>query len=126
MVHIKSNKIQFATGLLPVMLSIIFLVNHSWIILLLCILSMFIVIATVPLFKHREILFMFVLVAATGLPINIGLSCWLISEEIIGVGFLIGDILWGAFICCALFSAEEILFGVMTRILWKKQYKIKI
>lgn len=120
------NKIQLAVGVLPAVLSVSFLVNQSWTTLLFCILSLFTIIGIVPIFKKRESLYMFVLVGIAGLPINIRLTYWLVSEEFISSGFLIGDILWGALLCCMFFSVEEIVFGVITRMIWKKQYKIKI
>ena len=122
----RINKIQLAVGVLPAMLSISFLINQSWIILLFCILSLFAIIGIVPIFKRRESLYMFILVGIAGLPINIRLSYWLVSEEFISSGFLVGNILWGALLCCVFFSVEEITFGVITRMIWKKQYKIKI
>ncbi len=122
----RINKIQLAVGVLPAMLSISFLINQSWIILLFCILSLFAIIGIVPIFKRRESLYMFILVGIAGLPINIRLSYWLVSEEFISSGFLVGNILWGTLLCCVFFSVEEITFGVITRMIWKKQYKIKI
>ena len=122
----KTNRIQIVLGALPTILSVGFLVKQSWLILLLCVLSLFIIVGIVPLFKRRESLYMFILVGIAGLPINIRLSYWLVSEEFISSGFLIGNILWVALLCCVFFSVEEIVFGVITRMIWKRQYKIKI
>ncbi len=69
---------------------------------------------------------MFVFVAIVGLPINIWLSYTLVSEDIVSSGFLIGDIVWGALLFFIFISIEEIVFGLITRMIWKKQYKIKI
>lgn len=120
------KKIQIALGVLPAVLSVGFLVNQSWLFLLICVLSLFIIVGIVPVFKRRESLYMFILVGIAGLPINIRLSYWLVSEEFISSGFLVGNILWGALLCCVFFSVEEIVFGVVTRFIWKKQYKIKL
>lgn len=100
--------------------------NHSWLLLMLCVLSLFIIVGVVPVFKRRESLYMFILVGIAGLPINVRLSYWLVSEEFISSDFLVGNILWGALLCCVFFSVEEIVFGVLTRLIWKKQYKIKL
>ena len=121
-----TNIIQLSAGTLPVILSVAFLVKQSWLMLLFCILSLFAVIAFVPLFKRRESLYMFIFTGLVGLPINVRLAYWLISEEFIYPGSFIGSILWGAFLCCVFFSVEEIAFGVITRMIWKRQYKIKI
>ena len=122
----RTNKIQIALGVLPTVLSVGFLVNQSWLILLFCILSLFIIVGVVPVFKRRENLYMFILVGIAGIPINIRLSYWLVSEEFISSGLLLGNILWIALLCCVFFSVEEIVFGVLTRLIWKKQYKIKL
>lgn len=125
-VNKKVRNIQLIIGLLPTVLSVAFLAKQSVTLLLLCVLSLFIIVGTVPLFKKRESLFMFILVAVAGLPVNIRLAYWLVFDGIISSGFLIGDILWVAFLCCVLFSVEEIAFGVITRMIWKKQYRLKV
>lgn len=125
-VNKRSDNIQLAIGSLPAILSTAFLINQSWLILLIGVLSLFVIIGVVPLFRKRESLYMFILVAVAGLPINIRLSYWLVSEELISSGFLIGNILWGALLCCVFFSVEEIVFGIITRMIWKKQYKLKV
>jgi len=125
-VNKKVRNMQLMAGLLPTVLSVAFLAKQSVIFLLLFVLSLFIIVGTVPLFKKRESLFMFILVAVAGLPLNIRLAYWLVFDGIISSGFLIGDILWVAFLCCVLFSVEEIVFGVITRMIWKKQYRLKM
>ena len=122
----KVRNIQLITGLLPAVLSVAFLVKESLLFLLLCVISLFITVGTVPLFRKRESLFMFILVAIAGLPVNIRLACWLVFEGIIGSDFLSVDILWAVFLCCVLFSVEEIAFGVITRMIWKRQYRLKV
>ncbi len=128
MLYLSKNvrNVQLVTGFLPVVLSVAFLVKQSLILLLLCVLSLFVVIGTVPLFRKRESLFMFIFVAIAGLPVNIRLAYWIVFEGFFSSGFLIGDILWMAFLCCVLFSVEEIAFGVITRMIWKKQYRLKV
>lgn len=128
MVSIK-DKIKYAqlmTGTVPLGLAVKFLVDQSWISLLLVAISLFVIVGTVPLFRRRENLYMFIFVAIAGLPINVGLSCWLVAEGYIVAGFLIGDIVWGMLVCCMLFSVEEIVFGVITRMIWKRQYVVKM
>ena len=122
----KMNRIQLTMGILPTILSMAFLINKSWVTLLICVVSLFVTVGIIPVFKRRESLYMFILVGLSGLPINIKLSYWLVSEELISSGFLIGNILWGMLLCCVFFSVEEIVFGVITRLIWKRQYKIKI
>lgn len=123
---ITKNKIQLSIGLLPVLLSIAFTINDSWIVALIGIISLFLVVGLVSLFKRRESLYMFILVAIAGLPVNIKLSFWLMSEDYINSGFVIGNVLWLPLLCCIFFSVEEIAFGIITRTIWRRQYKIKI
>lgn len=122
----KSKLIQIVISSIPILLSYTFLIWQSWVILIICIVSLFLIIGIVPLFKRRESLYMFILVALSGFPINIELSYWIISEEYIDSGFLIGNIVWAMLLCCTFFSIEEIVFGVITRMIWKRQYKLKI
>jgi len=121
-----NKKIQLSLGTVPMIFSILFLVSSSWKYILLSIVSLFVIIGCLPLFKKRQSLYMFVFVAIVGLPINIWLSYTLVSEDIVSSGFLIGDIVWGALLFFIFISIEEIVFGLITRMIWKKQYKIKI
>ena len=122
----KIKKLQFALGIVPTVFSLLFLRNGSWKYLLLCIVSLFVIIGCLPLFRKRQNLYMFIFVAIVGLPINIWLSYMLVSEGVISSGFLIGDVVWGAMLFFVFLSVEEIVFGVITRMIWKKQYKIKM
>jgi hypothetical protein len=127
MVHLsKKNMIQLLAGLIPVILSIIFAINQSWIWLLLCVISLYLVVGILPLFKKQESLYMFIFIAIAGFPINARISYWLVSEDFIGSNFLVGDILWVILLCCMFFSVEEILLGVIARIIWHKQYIIRV
>lgn len=126
-VNKRGNALQLLTGLIPIVLSIVFLIYRSRLLLFVCVLSLFLIIGIVPIYRKRENLYMFILVAVSGLPINIFLSFWLVMyEELISSGFLIGDIIWCALLCCVFFSVEEIVFGVITRLIWKRQYRVKI
>lgn len=121
----KTNAIQSVTGIVPVILSISFLKHNAWWILGLCVLSLFILVATIPLFKKRESLCMFLLVAAAGLPLNLKFAYWLIDESYIWLDSFFGNLCYVVLICCILFSIEEIVFGVITRLMWRRQYKLK-
>ena len=59
----RTNKIQISLGILPAILSVGFLVNQSWLILLFCVLSLFIIVGIVPIFKKREIMELFELLS---------------------------------------------------------------
>lgn len=126
MLSVKSkNYIQLSLGLIPAILTSSFLFRHILLLPVAAVISMFILIATVPLFRKRESLYMFIMVAVAGLPVNILLSYSVVSEELFGNG-MINNILWGIVVCTVLFSAEEIFFGIITRLIWRRQYKINI
>ena len=121
-----NKKIQFSLGTIPTIFSILFLVSGSWKYILLCVVSLFVIIGCLPLFKRRQSLYMFVFVAIVGLPINIWLACTLVSEGLVSSGFLMGDIVWGTLLFFIFTSVEEIVIDLITRMMLKKQYKIKI
>lgn len=76
----------------------------------------------VPLFNGRENLWMFVTVALSAVPVNVKLLLSL--GEFGGVFFpslLPFAILRGVLYYCILFAMEEIIMGVITRLIWKKQ-----
>lgn len=122
----KINAAQGVTGIVPIFLSISYILYEAWWLLALCVLSLFVLLAVVPLFKKRESLCMFLLVAAAGLPLNIKLAYLFIIEWDMGLGYFFCDLCYGLLICCVLFSVEEVVLGVVTRLIWRRQYKIKI
>lgn len=85
--------------------------------------SIFLAVAFVPVFRHRENLVMFLLVWFCGIPINI-----LLTKNILGFleldSSVLNSIMYGVLIQMFLFSTEEIFFGVITRLCWRRQYKI--
>lgn len=128
MLYVNKNRkyTQLIFCLLPISLSLAFLIKPAWIFLILCIISLFAVVGLIPVFRKRESLFMFILVAFAGLPINIWLAYKFLSLEIYFLGFFLGDALIAVLMCSVLFCAEELIFGVMARMIWKKQYKINL
>ena len=57
-----------------------------------------------------------------GIPVNLRLTLFII--RFLELGPTLTAILYGAFIALLLFSVEEIVFGVFTRLIWRKQYKV--
>ena len=84
--------------------------------------SIFLAVALVPVFRHRENLAMFLLVWFCGIPINILLTnnilCFLELDSSV-----LNSIMYGVLILLLLFSPEEVFFGVITRLCWQRQYK---
>lgn len=93
--------------------------SMAW--LLIAIASVFLVIALLPVCRKRESIWMFIAVAIAGIPINIRMvSVYMDFMDISGFA----QILWGAVIYTVLFSIEELVFGTVTRFIWRKQYKL--
>ena len=116
---------QLLIAAVPVVFSVVFLASHSWIYLLLCVISMFAVVAVLPLCRRRESLYMFSLVGFAGFPVNLRLALWLVIDGFFGENLFTKG-LWCFFLCCVFFSVEEIVFGIITRMIWKRQYVIKV
>ncbi len=125
-VNKKNDVLQLAAGLVPVAFSVAFLFVHKWELLLLCAISLFLPVAFLPLCRHRENLYMFIFVAAAGCPVNVWASLWLVTEGIFDSDYVIANVLWCILLFCVLFSVEQIAFAVITRLIWRKQHKIKM
>jgi len=107
---------------LPVVLSIVSVIKNSVILYILFILAHFLVIKITPAFRHRESIWMFVIVAVSSIPVNVMLLEFLRDVGILYGGFvnlfmknLLGYVL--------LLSVEEVVMGTITRLIWKRQYK---
>ncbi|MCM1392366.1 MAG: hypothetical protein NC185_06300 [Ruminococcus sp.] len=130
MVQIGKTKIsgylQLLAGIIPLSLSIAFVLRKSIVLLIVMIASMFLVIAVMPICRKMENMWMFLLVAMVGIPINIFVIYYIILSDFLGIDFFIGKLLWSTLLYCIFFSIEQIIFGVLARIIWKKQRKIKL
>ena len=119
----KRGHVKSLTALLPVCLSAAPLSSTPITGTILLCASIFIAIAYVTAFKHRENFAAFLLVWLCGIPINLRLTvnaiCLLEIEHSPPCAFFLGLL-----IIFSLFSAEEILLGIFTRLLWRKQYKL--
>lgn len=121
MCHI--NKGVCALGM-SALLSVIAVLTHSAILFAALLLSNFIIVGGVPDFKGHENVWMFIVVAISSIPLNIYILA-LINE----CGFLFGSMfLLGILRCISyysiLFSVEEVIMGVITRMIWRRQYKL--
>lgn len=85
--------------------------------------SLFLAVATVPTFRHHENLAMFLLVWFCGIPTNFVLTKHIIRFLEVD-GSILNSIAYGTLGWLFLFSIEEIVFGVITRLCWKRQREI--
>jgi len=117
------NKWTF-TAAIPLLLSIGAVLSDAPILNILCFISHFIVLITVPHFKGRESLWMFLMTALSSIPFNIGLLIKMADYGAIFYPSLLPlSILSGALYYIILFSVEEVVMGIITRLIWKRQLK---
>ena len=88
--------------------------------------SHFLILIFVPLFWGRENLWMFISVTLSVIPVNVIalLPFWRYGFE--GVLDTIISIFILVLCYVALFSAEQLVMGVITRLIWKRQLKLPL
>jgi len=117
------NKGIWTLGI-PAVLSVMTVVKHSVILFALLVVIHFIILRIVPAFKGRENLWMFIFVAISSIPLNIYILTLVNEWELLfGTIFVLG-ILRCILYYAILFSVEEIIMGVITRLIWRRQYKL--
>lgn len=128
MVHVKKqNKYYWiAFALIPLLLSVAFVFYQSVLLTVLMIISSFVIVGTVPIFKKTQNIWMFLIASVTVIPVNSYMICAIFSLGSLEDYNLFNKILYGAMLYCVFFSVEEILFGVITRLIWRNQYKINL
>lgn len=132
MVPVKKQKkydqkyYQIAFALIPLMFSVAFVFYQSVLLTVLMIISSFVIVGTVPIFKKTQNIWMFLIVSVTVIPVNSYMICAIFSLGSLEDYNLFNKILYGAMLYCVFFSVEEILFGVITRLIWRNQYKINL
>lgn len=123
----KQNKYYWiAFALIPLMFSVAFVFYQSVLLTVLMIISPFVIVGTVPIFKKTQNIWMFLIVSVTVIPVNSYMICAIFSLGSLEDYNLFNKILYGAMLYCVFFSVEEILFGVITRLIWRNQYKINL
>lgn len=128
MVPVKKQKkyYQIVFAFIPLLLSVAFVFYQSVLLTVLMIISSFVIVGTVPIFKKTQNIWMFLIVSVTVIPVNSYMICAIFSLGSLEDYNLFNKILYGAMLYCVFFSVEEILFGVITRLIWRNQYKINL
>ena len=67
---------------------------------------------------------MFLLVAVSGIPVNIVLIRWLLELSVFKTHLFVLAFFRSVALYLMLLSMEELILGVVTRMIWKNQYKI--
>jgi len=118
----RLNKGILMVGI-PLLLSTMAIIKHSVTLFVLYILVHFLVLKIIPAFKYYENIGMFVIVAFSSIPINVYIFNMLVDMGIFFDSFFIINVLRGVLYYIILLSIEEVIMGILTRWVWKKQYK---
>lgn len=120
----SSAVMTHSISLLPISMSIVGAIKHSTVPIILLPVTLLIAVALTPWAKKRENTWMFLLVAVSGIPVNVVLIRWLFELPIFESHFFLLTLFRGVALYIMLLSAEELILGVVTRMIWKNQYKI--
>lgn len=89
---------------------------------ILSIMSVLFIVAVVPWCRQHENMWLFVLTAIASVPINITLTRYTIDIGIFETGFpFLGKLITSLEIFLLLLGIEEIIVGVLGRMIWKRQ-----
>lgn len=124
MLRLKVNIIFLAVAILPLLLSVLASIKESIIITILGILALLFAILFLPFTNGYENIWMFLLVAVSGIPLNVmmvkKIMYYIFFENDI---FLVQLLRW-LLLYILIFCAEEVLFGFLTSLIWRNQKKI--
>ncbi len=123
----KKNKayssLFIATITIPT-ISSIFAVRYLSLISLIIIMAGVLLMLRLPIFKHRENLWMFVIATFATIPVNIILVKHISESFFFDYGGIAIYISKGFVIYAVLFAVEQIALGIITRFFYRKQYKL--
>ena len=114
----------YTASLLPISQSIVGAIRHSPILIVLMPIALLISVALTPWARKRENICMFLLVAVSGVPVNIIVIRWLLGLSFFETHFFVLAFFRSVALYLMLLSMEELILGVVTRMIWKNQYKI--
>lgn len=124
----KRNRLSGLT-VLPIVISIASAHYKMLWLIPVAVLSMFVLVGTLPFCRKRENLWMFVLTAFCSIPVNwFLLTNFEIWKNVLysgGESCILTKIVIVEYMM-VLTGVEEIILGLLTRMLWRKQYKLYI
>lgn len=123
MAKIKEKHLLLSSSVVPTAFLVVSYFKHSPVWIIGTALSLFVLVALLPFCNRRQNLWMFIFVAVFGFPINIYLSKTY-TPLVFGGDSKIALLFYSALVFFVLFSVEEIVFAAITRIIWKRQYKL--
>lgn len=114
---------QLILGLAPVGISLFAIQHHSWKLVTCAIVAVFAVVAILPIFRKRESLWVFFLIFLTLAPVNVYAIVEVLCSSLFTDSFVITNILRGGLLFMIGLSVEELICGLVARLLWRKQYR---
>lgn len=125
---VKKQWIQPALTMIPLIVSTIYCFTGKVFVMIVSVISLFILVAFLPVCEKRENLWMFVFSSVSLFPANIRFSV-LISQWAKNELYLDSVIMKTIVFLIALhilFCMEQIILGFITRLLWRRQYKVEV
>ncbi len=125
---VKKQWVQPALTMIPLFVSTILYFTGTTYILIGSVVLLFLLVAFLPVCEKRENLWMFVFSSVSLLPANIRFSV-LISqwaEEELYWDSTFMQIIVLLITLHILFCMEQIILGFITRLLWRRQYKVEV
>lgn len=125
---VKKQWIQPALTMIPLIVSTIYYFTGKSYMLFASVISLFLLVAFLPVCEKRENLWMFVFSSVSLLPANIRFSVlisqWAENELYLDSIFI--KIIIFLIALHVLFCEEQIILGFITRLLWRRQYKVEV
>lgn len=125
---VKKQWIQPALTMIPLIVSTIYCFTGKTYVLIVSVISLFILVAFLPVCEKRENLWMLVFSSVSLFPANIRFSVlisqWAENELYLDSVFMKTIVFLIAL--HILFCMEQIILGLFTRLLWRRQYKVEV
>ena len=125
---VKRQWFQPAFTVIPLIVSAIYYFTGKTYMLIISVISLFLLVAFLPVCEKRENLWMFVCSSVSLLPANIRFSVlisqWTEEELYWDSAFM--KIVLFLIALHILFCMEQIILGFITRLLWRRQYKVEV
>ena len=125
MAYIRKKNCGALLFLIPPIFSVACVITERLWLIIPCIISLFVIVATLPLCRKRESLWIFVGFVPASAPVNFVLALYF-SLDFMDSYSRFQQILWFILALSVLLSIEGIIFGIITRLIWKEQYRIRL
>ncbi len=125
---VKKQWFQPVLTLIPLIVSTIFYFIGKTYMLIGSVIFLFLLVAFLPVCEKRENLWMFVFSSISLLPANIRFSVLILqwAEEELYWDSAFMKIIIFLIALHILFCMEQIILGFITRLLWRRQYKVEV